>query len=470
MRKRTVKILTGIAAIMVALGLSYAIAVAVSAAKLRRAYAALEKDGRPMHRADILPSNVNDIENGALFFESAALLLKAEPAGYNLERRPEDWSEETIERERSKDLLGHLESLSGSFAHGGLTPEKRQELKELMGRRAVDYAMFAVEEGTKRSACQFRRDYEAGMNMTLSGWVDVKGLAYILGAKARLEAEASAMDRAWDLAGMQAKLADAYQYEPILISQLVRMAIIDLSCETIQRLCEIAPPGKSQQARFDTILRACDDVTPVVRAMDGDRLLSGEWLFTRSKKELLRDSILNDPQMPKFIAWLMIKRLTFKPLFLADHAKYLRIIHEDTQSLERPYTPETPREDYGFFSLTGMLTPSFGRVRMLYCQMAAQTRMTRAGLALLQYRAAHGAFPATLDALDLEGMSDPFIQGPLHYRAEGDGFIIYSVGEDQKDNGGTPRLERRDSDPRKKRHEEYDILWRFPSQAQPAAQ
>jgi hypothetical protein len=473
MRKRTARILTGVAVIVVVLGVLYAIAMAVSAARLRRAYAALEKDGRPMRAADILPPAVPDTENGALLYESAALLLKAEPAGHRLESGPGESVKEMIEREKYKDLLGYLASRSAEFAEGKITSEKRQELEELMSRKAVDYALFAVEKGTQRPACQEQRDYDAGINLLLPGLSDMKHLARIVGAKARLEAETGAMDRAWHLATTQAKLADAYRGEPILISQLVRMGIISLSCETVQRLCETASPRTEQQEHLDTILRAFDDVTPLVRAVDGERLLYGEWLFTQPKKELygtLRDISFQDSRMREFMVWLAAKWLTFKPLFLADHANYLRIMHANVQSLERPCSPGTSEEDGGRFSLTGILVPALGRIRTIYCQMAAETRITRAGMALLQYRAAHGAFPATLDALNLDGLSDPFTQGPLHYRAEGEGFILYSVGEDQKDNGGTPKPVRRDADPRKQRHAEYDILWHFPGQKQPTAQ
>jgi len=465
MRKRTVRILTGVAVIVLALGLSHAIAVAVGAAKLRRAYAALEKDGRPMRVEDIVPAEVPDTANGALLYESAALLLKAEPAGQSIESPPGESVKDATDRERNKDLLGRMASLAIELADGKITPEKRQELEQLMEHKAVDCALFAIETGTQRPACRQQRDYHAGINLLLPGLSDVRSLSRIVGAKARLEAQAGAMDRAWDLAVTQAKLADAHQSEPILISQLVRMAVINLSCGTVQRLCEIAPPGPQQRERIETILRTRDDVTPLIHAADGERMIFGEWLFSRSKDEFhkaMPELGFNDSDKSPFMRWLTVKRLTFKPLFLADHAEYVEIMHAYAQSLERPYSPAPP-EHYGRHRLTEMLVPALGRIRTLHCQMAAQTRITRAGLALLQYRTAHGAFPATLDALNLDGLSDPFIQGPLHYRTEGEGFIIYSVGEDQKDDGGTLRPERRDSDPRKQRDKGSDIVWRFPA-------
>ncbi len=154
MRKRTVRVLTGVAIIVVVLGLSYAIAVAVCAAKLRRAYAALEKDGRPMDVEDIVPPEVPDTENGALLYESAALLLQAEPVGQNLESRPGESVAEAIYREKCKALLGYLAGRSSTFAYGRLTPEKRRELEELMSRKEVDNALFSIEKGTQRPSCR----------------------------------------------------------------------------------------------------------------------------------------------------------------------------------------------------------------------------------------------------------------------------------------------------------------------------
>lgn len=475
MKKRTARILTGIAVLIVALAVLYAIAVAVSAARLRRAYAALQADGRPMHPDQVIPAAVPDTENAALLYQSAISLLKAEPNGHSLESPPGESVQEMIVRDKYKNLLGYLAHRSAEFIDGEATPEQRRELEELMGRKTIDYALFAIEQGIQRPACRFQLDYEAGANLLMPPLSDMKSLAHILAARARLEAEAGEMDRGWRLAAAGAKLADALRNEPILVSQLVRMACIRLSCRTIQRLCEMAPPGVEQQEQLETVLRTFDDVAPLVLATDGERLLFGEWLFTRPRRELprtLQDCGLQvqDEQMPGFIRWLVVRRLAFRPTFIADHANYIRIMHANAENLKRPYSPQTTEERYGRFSLAGMLTPAADRIRSLHGQMVAEVRLTRAGLALLRYRATHGTFPAALEALNMGGLADPFTQQPLRYRAEGDGFMLYSVGEDQKDNGGAPRQERRGSDPREPRHAEYDIAWQFPARMPQAAQ
>jgi hypothetical protein len=62
--------------------------------------------------------------------------------------------------------------------------------------------------------------------------------------------------------------------------------------------------------------------------------------------------------------------------------------------------------------------------------------------ALERYRLAHGAYPAALDALVpayIDALPHDVMNGePFHYRVNGDGtFLLYSVGWDQKDDGGT---------------------------------
>ncbi len=473
MRRRTARILTGIAIIVVALGLFYGLAVALSTAKLRRAYAALQAGGRPMDRKEVIPPPVADTNNAALFYESAISLLQATPSEHNRRSSPDATRREQIEREKCNDLLGYLRALSNYFGRDAPTPEMQQELKELMAHKAVDYALFAIEQGTQRPACRQRCDYAAGLHMLMPELSGMRSLGQVVGVKARLEAEGGAMDRAWHWAAVQARMADALRTHPTIVSQLVRMGMIGSSCETIQRLCETAPPTKEERAQLEALLCTFDDATPMVRAVDGERLLYGEWLFALPKRALyeeLWDFSPSEVRMPwSLIPWVVKMRwLTFKPFLLADHANYIQLMHENAETMEGPFSPLASRKEGERFTLTTMLTPAMHRVRIFRFQTAAKVHMTRTGLALLQYRADHGTFPVTLDVLNTNAVSDPFMQGPLHYRVEGNGFILYSVGEDQKDNNGVPKPSVDEAIPGKRKPPEYDIAWRFPDK-DPAA-
>lgn len=78
----------------------------------------------------------------------------------------------------------------------------------------------------------------------------------------------------------------------------------------------------------------------------------------------------------------------------------------------------------------------------LRCGMSCQARMRIliCELALQLYTAEHGGEPETLAALIPnyldEVPDDPFTRGPLRYRPGDDGYQVYSVGLDKKDDGG----------------------------------
>jgi hypothetical protein len=441
MKKRTVKILKIIAVILVVLSLIYAIAVGVSAAKLNRVYADLRKDGRPMRQADVIPLIVPDEENAALLYESAALLLKAQPA-------PEG------------NLLEYLGGLSGEFIKDTLDPDKLAELQQLIEQDVVTQALSIVEQGTQRPSCWFDRDYKDGIYTLLPNLPNIRDLSRILSAKARLEARAGNLDNAWKMVHTQLKLADAMQNEPIIVFQLVRIAIIRMACRTIQELCAIAPPNDQLHRSTQELLADFDDIAPMVRAIDGERLILGEWAFNLPKNELYKVSSENEPPegISSIIYRLLVLRTTFKPLFLADRAAYMRLMHKSVELMVDPYSRENANiieneVQKHHHMLTSMLIPAIFRIKEIHCEMTAELRIAQAGLTLLQHKQSRGGFPETLEAFKLQNINDPFSEQPLHYKPQGQGFILYSIGPDQKDNGGSPR--------QKKQKDDWDIVWSY---------
>ena len=468
MKKRTVKILTGLAVALVAWGVIYTIWVGVSAAKLRQAYAALRDDGRPMSTAEVIPPRVEDIENAALLYESAALLLKAMPARW--EDVPDAAalsSKEASARDKAKDLLGYLGYLSDAFTKDLLEEGRRAKLETLLTEDIVNKALAIVKLGAERPSCRFDLDYEAGLNMPLAPVLDLRDLLRILGAKARVEAEAGRSERAWKLASTQLKLADALRTEVTTISQVVRISAIANACRMVQRVCAAALPNQQRYDDLVGFLEGLDDTTPLVASVDAERVLVGEWVFSQSKDEL-RETIItyifeDRDYAPDSLNWLRFRRICFKPAFLADHAGYVRCMHEFARLFEGLSPPgnfkrlEDAVEKAGRrHTLAGRLVPALHRVSHLHARMTAEIHITRAGLALLRQKQERGTWPENLDALGIGNIDDPFARAPLRYRPEGDGFVLYSVGEDREDNGGVAKKPKQEKD--------FDVVWRFPDQ------
>ena len=74
-------------------------------------------------------------------------------------------------------------------------------------------------------------------------------------------------------------------------------------------------------------------------------------------------------------------------------------------------------------------------------QSTAWMAVTRLAVALAGYRADRGQYPEKLDDLTPDYVKsvppDPFTDQPLIYRVTADGYLLYSVGRNGVDDGGT---------------------------------
>lgn len=97
------------------------------------------------------------------------------------------------------------------------------------------------------------------------------------------------------------------------------------------------------------------------------------------------------------------------------------------------------------------IVSNFGSIWVDAAETLFQRRCVIASCALERYRLRTGAYPSSLDEVKTElaalNVSDPAQPDqPLHYRRDGDGYSLWSIGPDQKDDDGSV---------------EKDFLWRM---------
>ncbi|HDZ21766.1 hypothetical protein LCGC14_0285310 [marine sediment metagenome] len=87
-----------------------------------------------------------------------------------------------------------------------------------------------------------------------------------------------------------------------------------------------------------------------------------------------------------------------------------------------------------------ILFPSLNRSRDFEERLRTWDELTKLALALSLYKHDHGQYPDDLAALAGEYLpavfKDRFTGDPLHYQRLGQGFLLYSVGRNQTDDGG----------------------------------
>jgi hypothetical protein len=92
-------------------------------------------------------------------------------------------------------------------------------------------------------------------------------------------------------------------------------------------------------------------------------------------------------------------------------------------------------------TLTGMIWPMRTYLFNIDIRHLAHLRTIQTALAVERYRLAEGRLPKSLDELvpsRIEAIpTDPFDGHPIKYRTRKTGYVVYSVGEDLTDEGGT---------------------------------
>jgi hypothetical protein len=90
--------------------------------------------------------------------------------------------------------------------------------------------------------------------------------------------------------------------------------------------------------------------------------------------------------------------------------------------------------------MMALLMPAVAQVDVAETRAKAHRELTLTALALGAYRREHGKYPESPAALSPKYFEqvpgDPFIGKPLHYRRTEDGYLLYSVGPNRKDDGG----------------------------------
>jgi len=258
-------------------------------------------------------------------------------------------------------------------------------------------------------------------------------------------------------------LADSSKTEPFLISYLVRLACVHLAIQPVwEGLAEHAW-SDAQLQELQALFQQYDFFPQMEQSLASERaaaILTAE-LLARGKYHL--NDLTDDPShsgsalanlagrmVPH--GWYYLEQLHYCQLFqlqlngafdVEKRQVFPRQIESNTNALEQafagrnPFTTICTRHQL----LAVIMLPALHKIPMRAA--AAQTAVDEAAIAgaLERYRLANGQFPETLEALVprfISQMPNDVISGePDKYHRTNDGqFVLYSVGWNEKDDGG----------------------------------
>lgn len=440
---------------LVVLLIVHSVAAVVNGRRLEAALNEIKAKGQPVSMVELGLPKVADEENAAVIYAKAF---------------------EAMEALKSSD--GHRNNALDDFS----IAKDRAEDPELWNSARLELKryekVFALaEEAASRPKCQFPVNWEDGAGVMFPHLAKVRRLAQVLCADALVKARDGKMDEAIRSLETAFRMSDSISAERTFISQLVRIAVIVITTNSLR---QVIAEGNISEAQANHLYRLMADMelsTDYVRAMEGERTF-GISMFDYARRNL---SVMSDPgcfipQSRPHIGWKLLEQI-WRPTSYADEMCYLRFMDMTIELSARPYRESQPElaalsegSDFPRWAIMSrIVTPVFSRARARLDDARAELDGSRIVLALKVHKNRHGSYPETLDQLrekvGWEIPADVFSGKDFVYRREGNGFLLYSIGRDLKDDGAEIATEPTPDEPADytswKGARVRDIIWRF---------
>ncbi len=293
-------------------------------------------------------------------------------------------------------------------------------------------------------------------------------------------------DKAADDVKLMFRLTEASHREPFLISQLVRIAMLNITIQPIYEGLAKHQWSDAQLAEFDAGLSKLDFLSDYQVSMRSEAAFTAKMMEYMRRTRNITDYLdLSNNKPPRNRVadylfrlwpggWFHQNQISFAELYLRDWVPVV-----DTP--KRIFLPQAAKQakdnmgqavryagPYNFFprvilpqakSMIG--DPEDLARRFGYAETSVD--LARVAIALERFRLAHGNLPQSIHELSPQFMSNipnDVIGGlPLIYRPAKGSFILYSVGWNGQDDGGTPSTMKNGSPD----SDDGDWVWQYPA-------
>ena len=355
----------------------------------------------------------------------------------------------------SSDLAGQWKQGRPADLQGIKNAWKVQDLEAAL--KPYDAVLDGLAEAAKRPRSRFLVDYQNPTD--IPALVNFRAVCRVLRLRALVRLQSGQTDLAFEDVMTGLRVIQHLQREPYLISQLLRIAYVNLMLQPIWEGVQDHRWNDAQLATLEQAIGQIDLIGSWKHSLQCERLFT-VW----SVNELQRQSFgawFNTPLPPLFQQNGRLARILQRIIFPKGWA-YQNCIARDQAMLavgldpmdpsKHRIHPEMVRQAIANLSKSQRNPYSYigvGDIRALIAQTPrvaqAQVGLDEARIAagLERFHLAKGHYPERLDQLAPMFLPNPpmdLVTGePYHYRLQAGGsYLLYSVGWDQKDDGGTP--------------------------------
>jgi hypothetical protein len=453
----------------------------------------LKQQGEKMNVAELAPSvSPTDADQGKALVSEASLL-----GNLNEYPRTMHWIAP------GHALVGWRETISPTYDLTNCWPTLDEALKR------NEETLAAVRATLDQSGLGFPLDYQAGFSMGFPHLLPIKEVSLWLMASTELKLHEHDTNGAWENLLAEANLVRKNSGEPIIISQLVRIAITQIAIADIWEALQYPGWSDAQLQQLQTNWEGFDLLDHVEPALDMERdSLRGEFDYMRTsfsnynnylnplafgsstpRYETLSEIAANPPEGIKahfrYGNWKSTgsyeeELVTMKVCQAAVEASRrfrtnesfvleLNNFEQEVTNILKVHAGWEKR----FATATNFLGSNrpgefASRFLVKIAVVETERRMVVTAIALERYRLQHGEYPAALAELTpaiLKSVPIDLMDGkPLRYRKKNDGvFLLYSVGEDGKDDGGDGSPPQGYTSSYKIWYKMRDVVWPMPA-------
>ncbi len=335
-----------------------------------------------------------------------------------------------------------------------------------------------VRQAAALPGCRFPLNYDSEhpYMILLPHLNSLKGCVRILQLRAAANLELGNRDAAFADVILGLNLTQKLRSEPTLVSQLVRITMLQAMLQVVWEGLAKHRWTDSQLTTLDHTLAELDfvaDYTAGMRAENACDVALADYLkrHPQDLNTVGESSPANPDALTFFLTHLIPsgwfvqnKMATSRILFeyylsVSDQQKQLFYPSRATNASRLiENLPASP-----FTILPRMLLPSLGRAARKFAIAQTSANLCRVACALEQYRLVHGKYPDALELLSpglMSAIPHDIIGGRplLYHTTETGGFILYSIGWNEQDDNGRVSLQKHGAID----YESGDIVWQYP--------
>jgi hypothetical protein len=305
----------------------------------------------------------------------------------------------------------------------------------------------AKEEGEVR----YPRNFEQGIAMLLPEAQQVRSAVRALDLEFVILARQENLDPAIENLETRIKVGETLRHDPLLISLLVRIAVHAINIGDINSLAANPKMTDEQLARLQHLLSGVDIHAQLQEAMLGERA----WCY-HAFHQPMGFALAPDPNKISNTVRETTEdvRRVKRPEDCAKALEMLTDLHEAAKQEPPQVLVEVARLDGQLkqlmaetpvnrmrYAVTLMLLPAVNNVATADARGETLRDLALAAIAARRYRLQHGELPSRPEDLVPEFLPqvpiDSFDGKPLRWKSSKTGLVIYSIGKDLVDDGGT---------------------------------